>query len=562
MQLEFAPQRLTGPARRPHSIRYHLAGVFLVFFLLVCVLGSFSIWRLSNFNRLSADVAEVWLPTTRVLGDLNNFTSDFRAIEGSNLLSMAPSEIAATEKDMAALDRSIAQAERGFEKIAHDAAENGLYDQFKTHWNDYRRAVNQMLVLSRGGRKAEALAIYGGASRVAYNAASDTLGQLTDQAVASAQVASDRLAVAYRWAFWLILLAVVIAGLLVVAALVHISRSISGPLLHLADRMRRLAANDTGIEILETERVDEIGEMAQATVVFRNNAIELMRSQRMLARQAAMLAEQLAQEQRLALLQRNFVSMASHEFRTPMTIIDGHARRLIKLKDSISPAEIGERAGKVRSAVLRMTHLIDNLLGSSRLIDGGGGQYFYPAEMDMAALLQEVCQLHREMVPGVQIVERIAANPMRMTGDPKLLFQVFSNLLSNAIKYSPDGGVIAVDAATVADEVVVTVADHGIGIPAADLDRLFERYHRGSNVSGIVGTGVGLYLVKMVVDMHGGAVAVESREDKGSRFTVRLPRKSAAAVKTMALAEAPSLADPPDALRSVLSSASERGEVR
>ncbi|MGD0151126.1 MAG: ATP-binding protein [Xanthobacteraceae bacterium] len=562
MQLQFAPQRLTGPARRPHSIRYHLAGVFLVFFLLVCVLGSFSIWRLSNFNRLSADVAEVWLPTTRVLGDLNNFTSDFRAIEGSNLLSMAPSEIAATEKDMAALDRSIAQAERGFEKIAHDAAENGLYDQFKTHWNDYRRAVNQMLVLSRGGRKAEALAIYGGASRVAYNAASDTLGQLTDQAVASAQVASDRLAVAYRWAFWLILLAVVIAGLLVVAALVHISRSISGPLLHLADRMRRLAANDTGIEILETERVDEIGEMAQATVVFRNNAIELMRSQRMLARQAAMLAEQLAQEQRLALLQRNFVSMASHEFRTPMTIIDGHARRLIKLKDSISPAEIGERAGKVRSAVLRMTHLIDNLLGSSRLIDGGGGQYFYPAEMDMAALLQEVCQLHREMVPGVQIVERIAANPMRMTGDPKLLFQVFSNLLSNAIKYSPDGGVIAVDAATVADEVVVTVADHGIGIPAADLDRLFERYHRGSNVSGIVGTGVGLYLVKMVVDMHGGAVAVESREDKGSRFTVRLPRKSAAAVKTMALAEAPSLADPPDALRSVLSPASERGEVR
>ena len=562
MQLQFAPQRLTGPARRPHSIRYHLAGVFLVFFLLVCVLGSFSIWRLSNFNRLSADVAEVWLPTTRVLGDLNNFTSDFRAIEGSNLLSTAPSEIAATEKDMAALDRSIAQAERGFEKIAHDAAENGLYDQFKTHWNDYRRAVNQMLVLSRGGRKAEALAIYGGASRVAYNAASDTLGQLTDQAVASAQVASDRLAVAYRWAFWLILLAVVIAGLLVVAALVHISRSISGPLLHLADRMRRLAANDTGIEILETERVDEIGEMAQATVVFRNNAIELMRSQRMLARQAAMLAEQLAQEQRLALLQRNFVSMASHEFRTPMTIIDGHARRLIKLKDSISPAEIGERAGKVRSAVLRMTHLIDNLLGSSRLIDGGGGQYFYPAEMDLAALLQEVCQLHREMVPGVQIVERIAANPMRMTGDPKLLFQVFSNLLSNAIKYSPDGGVIAVDAATVADEVVVTVADHGIGIPAADLDRLFERYHRGSNVSGIVGTGVGLYLVKMVVDMHGGAVAVESREDKGSRFTVRLPRKSAAAVKTMALAEAPSLADPPDALRSVLSSASERGEVR
>ena len=102
-----------------------------------------------------------------------------------------------------------------------------------------------MLVLVRGDRKAEALAIYGSSSRAAYNAASDTLGQLTDQAVASAQTASDRLAVAYRQAFWLILLAIVIAAVLVVAALIHISRSISAPLLDLADRMRRLAANDT-----------------------------------------------------------------------------------------------------------------------------------------------------------------------------------------------------------------------------------------------------------------------------------------------------------------------------
>ena len=140
--------------------------------------------------------------------------------------------------------------------------------------------------------------------------------------------------------------------------------------------------------------------MAQATVVFRNNAIELMRSQHMLARQAALLEEQLAHEQRLALMQRNFVSMASHEFRTPLTVIDGHARRLDKIKDAVKSAEIGERAGKIRSAVLRMTHLIDNLLNSSRLIDGGAGLYPHPAEMDMTVLLQEVCQLHREMVPG------------------------------------------------------------------------------------------------------------------------------------------------------------------
>jgi signal transduction histidine kinase len=511
--------------RQSHSIRFHLTAVFLLFFLLVVVLGVFSIWRLSNFNRLSADVAEVWLPNTRALGDLNNFTSDFRAIEGSSLLSSDPSEIAATERQMAALDRSIAEAERSFERIRRNTAENELYGQFKQRWNDYRSFVNQIVALSHANRKTEALAIYAGGSRASYDAASDTLGQLTDQAVADAQAASDRLGVAYRQAFWLIVLGMVIAGVMVVAALIHISRSISAPLLHLADRMRRLAANHTDIDISETERRDEIGEMAQATVVFRNNAIELMRSQRTLARQAVILEEQLAQEQRLALAQRNFVSMASHEFRTPLTIVDGHARRLQKLRGGAVATEIGERAGKIRAAVLRLTHLIDNLLSSGRLIDGGAELFFDPAGVDLIAVLRDVCQLHREMVPGVEIAERFGTAPMPMVGDAKLLFQVFSNLLSNAVKYSPNGGTIEVEAAMVGDEAVIAIADRGIGIRSSDLDRLFERYYRGGNVSGIVGTGVGLYLVKMAVDLHKGLIEVESEEGNGARFIVRLPLK-------------------------------------
>ena len=512
----------------PQSIRFRLAAVFLLFFALVVVLGSFSIWRLSNFNALSANVAEIWLPTTRALGDLNNFTSDFRAVEGGNLLSSDPLEAAATEKEMEDLDRAIASAEREFEAIRHDAAETDLYNSFKTRWNDYRGVVNQMLALSRNNQKADARKIYGSSSRTAYNAASDALGQLTDQAVTSAQAASDRLGAAYRLAFWLIILAIAIAGALVVAALVHISSHISAPLRRLADRMRRLAANDTSVEFPETQRGDEIGEMAQATLVFRNNALELIRSQHMLARQAGLLEERLAHEQRLALLQRNFVSMASHEFRTPLTVIDGHARRLDKIKDVIKAADIGERAGKIRGAVLRMTHLIDNLLNSSRLIDGGAELYLQAAEMDLAQVLREVCQLHREMVPGAHIVERFAATPiptpMPMVGDAKLLFQVFSNLIANAVKYSPGGGVIEVEAESSADEIVVAVSDHGIGIPVSDLSRLFDRYHRGSNVSGIVGTGVGLYLVKMALDLHHGSIAVASKEGEGARFTVRLPK--------------------------------------
>ena len=157
-----------------------------------------------------------------------------------------------------------------------------------------------MLTLSRANRKDEAITMYLTSTRSAYNAASDALDQLTGRTVARAQEASGRVAAVYRQALWLIGLAVALAAVMVAAALLFISRSISAPLLHLAQCMHRLAGNDTAIEIQGTGRRDEIGEMARAAVVFQRNAVELIR-------QTAMLEEKLAQEQRLAMLQRNFV---------------------------------------------------------------------------------------------------------------------------------------------------------------------------------------------------------------------------------------------------------------
>jgi two-component system, OmpR family, sensor kinase len=497
--------------------------VFIFFFLLIIVLGLFSISRLRDFNNVSAGIADLWLPTTRVLGDLNNFTSDFRAAEGSDLLASNPSEIAAIEMEMIELDRSISQAQYSYEHLHHDPDEAGLYSEFRENWHDYRDIVNHVLELSRKDRKTEAVNLYMTNSRWAYNGASDALGQLTKQSVDKAQEASARVAVAYRQASFLINVAMGIGGVLVVAALFYIGRSISSPLLHLANCMHRLAANDTDIDIKGTERRDEIGEMARAAVVFRNNAIELMVSQSGLAQQASMLEEKLMAERHLTQMQRNFVSMASHEFRTPLTIIDGHAQRLIKVGYRLRTDEINARAGKVRAAVLRMTHLIDNLLNSSRLIEGGAALYFHPQEFDLRELLHEICQLHHEIAPGSQLAESYGASRLPMVGDPKLLSQVFNNLLSNAIKYSPGDGVIKISARIEDQRAIVTVEDNGLGIPPADIERLFERYFRGSNVSGIVGTGVGLNLVKMVVDLHGGDILVESSEGKGSRFTVRLP---------------------------------------
>jgi two-component system, OmpR family, sensor kinase len=508
---------------RTTSIRYRFSTVFWLVLAAVVVLGAFSIWRLTDYYRFSAEIRDRFFRSTQYIGDLNNFTSDFRAAEGSRLLSATAAEIAANAKERDELDRRITLAEHSYEHIVHDPDEAALYAKFLARWAAYRKAADHVLALAEAGGKAEANEFYLVESRSAYDAASDTLGELTDLNAANAVQAGLRADRAYRAARLVTAIAVGFAGLLVIGGLVYMRRSIADPLLDLARSMHGLARNATDVDIPAVQRSDEIGEMARAVVVFRDNVIDLAINQRALADQASLLAEKLAAEQRLTQLQRNFVAMASHEFRTPLTIIDGHAQRLINAKDRLRPADVAVRAGKIRGAVLRITSVIDNLIDSARLGEDDAELYFHPVDIDLRDLVNEVCRLHREVVPRAQIVQSFGSVPLRLVGDRKLLFQAFSNLLSNAIKYSPNGGLIKIAATPAPDRVMVSIEDRGVGIPEKDLARLFEQYFRGSNVSGIVGTGVGLYLVKTVIDLHGGEVSVDSREGEGSRFTVRLP---------------------------------------
>jgi signal transduction histidine kinase len=511
--------------KRSRSITVRLSLVFLFLFLVAILLGAFGIGSLSYFNDVSSQVRDRWLPSTGFLGDLNNHTSDFRGIEATSVLAATAAELAASDAEMQQLDRSIAASQISYRQIAHDVDEDALYMKFASAWAEYRGLAGESRALARRGERARAIALYNAESKTAYDAASDALDSLTAYNLVSARQASQRENVAYQRARWLILLTIGLTGLSVAGAMVYVRRSISAPILALADRMHRLAANDTGIELHGTERHDEIGEMARAVVIFRSNAIELMNSRIGLEQQATMLREKLAEEQRLMLLQRNFVSMASHEFRTPITIIDAHAQRLISMKDRLTPSNLTERARKIRNAVRRMTHLIENLIDSMRVMDGDVKLYFHPSNIDIAALLHEVCQLQREIAPQAQILEGCRLPVPALVGDASLLFQVFSNLLSNSIKYSPDGGLINVRLEAEESGLVILVQDRGIGIPDADRVRLFERYHRGSNVAGIVGTGLGLYFVKTVIELHGGQVTAESREGAGSCFRVRLPCK-------------------------------------
>ncbi len=515
--------------RRFASLQARLSLISLLTFAMIAAFGLLTIRMFNQVNVLTDELRQVWLPSTRLLGDLNNATSDDRAAEGDALLASDEAARVNAARQIARLHAAVIAAKQAYERIPHSPEEVALYQRFRTAWEGYTAQVARVLGLAGSVRQEAAVALYRTGSRAAYDAASDALGALTNRTVEAARDASARTAQAYAVARWLILAALLLAGTLLIAALAYIRRFLSRPLVEMAATMHRLAENDTGIALPDLDRNDEIGEMSRALRVFRANAIALIESRQGLAQQAAMLEQKLALEQQLTQMQRNFVVMVSHEFRTPLTIIDAHAQRLIGSQQKLPLASLAERAGRIRFAVQRMTNLMDNLLTTGRMIDGPPDLFFSPSEFDLPALLHEVCVFHRETAPSAHIGEDYRHGPSRIFGDRKLLFQAFSNLLSNAIKYSGDQVFIDIALTRGDGKAMVAVRDRGIGVAAADLPSLFTRYYRGSNAQGFVGTGVGLYLVKTVAALHGGDVLVESTEGVGSCFTLWLPERGAAA---------------------------------
>ncbi len=183
-----------------------------------------------------------------------------------------------------------------------------------------------------------------------------------------------------------------------------------------------------------------------------------------------------------------------------------------------------DRSAKIRAAVRRMTALIDDMLGASQVLDVATPGALQRTEFSLRLLVHEVCEMHRESSPDAVIVERWNdAVAEVFHGDPRLLFQALNNLVGNAVKYSPPGAPVCVDVTMESGAIAVCVADRGIGIPEKDLNHVFERYVRGANVSGTAGAGVGLYIVRLAAELHGGAVSVMSAEGTGSRFVLSLP---------------------------------------
>jgi signal transduction histidine kinase len=231
----------------------------------------------------------------------------------------------------------------------------------------------------------------------------------------------------------------------------------------------------------------------------------------------------LTKEKDLNELQRQFVSMASHEFRTPLAIIDGLAQRMQSYadKNQLTPEDALQRIEKIRTAVKRMTRLMESTLSAARMEEGKIEVVIVPC--DIANIVRDVCSHQQELVQTHIISTYLAGLPETILADASSVEQMLANLLSNAVKYAPNAPEIAVVAQKMGSYVVIAVCDRGLGIDADELDKVGEQYFRGKTSTGIAGTGIGLALTKVLIDMHGGSLNIESKKGEGSTFTISLP---------------------------------------
>jgi signal transduction histidine kinase/CHASE3 domain sensor protein len=215
------------------------------------------------------------------------------------------------------------------------------------------------------------------------------------------------------------------------------------------------------------------------------------------------------------------ISTVSHELRTPLTLIHGFAELLV-LRD-MSVERQRTAAEEILEASRRLARLIDDLLSVSRM--ESGRLVLDPRPLDLAAVVERILSPFRAMADRHTLRAKLPGALPVLWGDPDKVEQILTNLVGNAIKYSPEGGEVLVTVEHGEDSVQVSVRDQGIGMSPRDMGQLFEKFYRvdRDEVRRAGGTGLGLYITKRLVEMHGGRIWAESRPGVGSVFTFTLP---------------------------------------
>ncbi|HYH54320.1 MAG TPA: HAMP domain-containing sensor histidine kinase [Solirubrobacterales bacterium] len=303
----------------------------------------------------------------------------------------------------------------------------------------------------------------------------------------------------------------VAAGLLagLTGALLLFSGLISSmrrPLEELVDAAGQLAAGDRSTRV----EVGGLSETATLGAAFNEMAAELEQEE--------------SRREQLDRLKDEFVLTASHELRSPLTSVQGFAELLMLDRDSLTPRQ-QETVEIILDNCRHLVRLLNDLLDLTR--SDAGRLQVRPQPTEVAPLIEDVVRTMRAQTEtdNQTITEDIPPNLPLINVEPDRIRQILVNLLTNAHEYSPEGASIWVAARAVGAEVEINVSDNGPGIPADQLERIFERFTRGEAglTQRVGGTGLGLAISKSLVELHGGSIVAESTVGQGSTFRVRLP---------------------------------------
>jgi PAS domain S-box-containing protein len=266
---------------------------------------------------------------------------------------------------------------------------------------------------------------------------------------------------------------------------------------------------------------DASGEIIGTFGITRDVTAQI-RAENALTTQASQLSIQNERLRELDEMKDQFIGLVSHELRTPLTSIIGYARLLRDKRTSGLNAD--QYAEVIQRNAQRLLRLVEDLLFLSQTQTGK-----LAVELHRADLAEIAAGAVEEMRPEAQRrhidVSLCAATVPAFPLDSTRIAQLLANLISNAVKFTPDGGKIEVRLAAEGDQAVLAVADTGVGIPAADRERIFDRFFRSAIATRqvIPGTGLGLTIAKDIVEAHNGTIAVQSEEGHGSTFEIRLP---------------------------------------
>ena len=308
----------------------------------------------------------------------------------------------------------------------------------------------------------------------------------------------------------LLLFEIAISGgitLIVVTATWIMVRRGLRPLERMGETARSIAASDLSRRVTPSSASTEVGRLGLALNT-------------MLGQLEQAFAERAASEQRL----RHFVSDASHELRTPLTSMRGYAE-LLQRNPDMSNEDHTLALRRIEGEAARMGILVDDLLLLARLDQG---RPLERTQVDLEALVNDACADARA-ADGNRVISAHVSAPLQVIGDDLRLRQVVNNLLRNALVHTPAGTPIEVDLSADDGRAVIDVVDHGRGIPAGQMDRIFERFHRAlperSRDQG--GSGLGLSIASAVVTAHGGRISVLETTGGGATFRIELPRVGA-----------------------------------